>query len=108
RHQARVGDVVIRLSRSAQVPLPQTPKKKRQGMSRNTAKPFTGDVIFVPPNPAHRRVTVTNVNCVPPPAHSLGIARTAAEDQIVLREIEVLDRKRIKHEVVTKTPVNVR
>src|SRR5258708_36175995 len=46
------------------------------------------------------------MNRIASPPHSFGVTGTAAEDQVILRKIEVLNRERIEHEVLPEPPLN--
>src|SRR6266404_9743876 len=91
--EPRISDVIVGLLRGPQVPFAQTPQQKWQSGTHRRSKTFARDIVVITPHPAHRRVTVTNVNRVAPAPHAFRIARTATEDQVVGREIEMLDGK---------------
>src|SRR5882724_499973 len=78
--EARVSYVIVGLLRSAQVPFAQAPHEQRQSAADDLAEALARYVIVITPDPAHRRMTIANVNRVAPAPHAFRVPGTAAED----------------------------
>src|SRR5579883_160098 len=85
--------------RAGLIPHTQPGNEERQNTPRQPSQLLPLNIFSVIPAPAHRRVTVTDMQRLRPDNHSLAKGARTAQNQIISAQIQVLHRKGIERQV---------
>ena len=97
-HSARIGHEMVHPKGAGQIPAPQA--RQQQAHAQTGKRPGRGYVVGPGiPEVTHGRVAVTDMQAVRAGDHALGRAGLAGNDQIIAREVKLLQCQRHERKV---------